>query len=141
MGSGNCTRYDVAESKNHRSHLEEGDDRRRSDGTLEYLLQLEWLPPKEYHRVCVRHLQSNFNDKVKDSTLKEKLGRVTYQSKKHKFEAGICRVDGTLGRQTRGRRWLDIIINKELWSLAFDNCGIRWASMTTSASESSHGWV
>ncbi|KAL9659824.1 hypothetical protein QQ045_024633 [Rhodiola kirilowii] len=43
--------------------------------------QPKWLPPTAYHRVCVTHLYSNFNTKVKDYTSKEKLGRVPYQRK------------------------------------------------------------
>ncbi|KAL9688523.1 hypothetical protein QQ045_032945 [Rhodiola kirilowii] len=54
-------------------------------GILATMKEPEWSPPMAYHRVCIKHLQSNFNTKVKDSFLKKKLGKVAYAKKEYKF--------------------------------------------------------
>ncbi|KAL9686524.1 hypothetical protein QQ045_023984 [Rhodiola kirilowii] len=53
----------------------------RHAGILAAMHEPEWREPNVYHRVCVRHLQSNFMTKVKDEALKAKLGDVAYAKK------------------------------------------------------------
>ncbi|KAL9678311.1 hypothetical protein QQ045_016154 [Rhodiola kirilowii] len=50
-------------------------------GIMAAMKEPEWLPPMAYHRICVRHFQSNFNTEVKDPFLKKKLGKVAYAKK------------------------------------------------------------
>ncbi|KAL9672171.1 hypothetical protein QQ045_028420 [Rhodiola kirilowii] len=95
----------------------------RHGGIMATMKEPQWSPPNAYHRICVHHFQSNFNTKVKDSYLKKKLGKVAYAKKEYKPDV---------------RSWL-LNVDAKLWSLALDTDGMRWGSMTTSASESFNG--
>ncbi|KAL9683464.1 hypothetical protein QQ045_015286 [Rhodiola kirilowii] len=50
-------------------------------------MQQPQLPPKEYHRVSVRRLLSNFNTNVIDSSSKNKLSKVANVNKQYKSKA------------------------------------------------------
>ncbi|KAL9672098.1 hypothetical protein QQ045_028346 [Rhodiola kirilowii] len=108
----------------------------RHPGLMSAMNEPEWSPPYVYHRVCVRHLQSNFMVmvKVKDVFLKEKLGSVAYQRKELNFKAEYIEQLELLHDKPEVRRWLEDV-DVELWSHAFDTGGFRWGSMTTNAFE------
>ncbi|KAL9660607.1 hypothetical protein QQ045_025424 [Rhodiola kirilowii] len=106
----------------------------RHTGILAAMRQPQWSPPHAYHRVCVRHLQSNFMSKVKDFFLKEKLERVAYQRKELKFQDEYNELMDLMKDLPEARKWLEDH-DLQLWSQSFDVAGIRWGSMTTNASE------
>ncbi|KAL9681601.1 hypothetical protein QQ045_013386 [Rhodiola kirilowii] len=106
----------------------------RHKGILAAMREPQWSPPHAYHRVCVRHLQSNFMSNVKDLFLKQKLGSVAYQRKELKFKAEYTELLDLLHDLPEARKWLKDH-DLELWSQAFDAGEIRWGSMTTNASE------
>ncbi|KAL9672690.1 hypothetical protein QQ045_028942 [Rhodiola kirilowii] len=103
-------------------------------GILAAMHEPEWRDPKAYHRVCVRHLQSNFMTKVKDEVLKAKLGDVAYAKKELKFKKKFVELLELLHDKPLARKWL-VDMDVELWTLAFDHGRFRWGNMTTNASE------
>ncbi|KAL9683768.1 hypothetical protein QQ045_021193 [Rhodiola kirilowii] len=106
----------------------------RHKGILATMREPQWSPPHAYHRVCVRHLQSNFMSKVKDLFLEKKLGHVAYQRKELKFKAEYAELLELMDDLPDARKWLEDH-DLQLWSQAFDAGGIRWGSMTTNASK------
>ncbi|KAL9663562.1 hypothetical protein QQ045_018951 [Rhodiola kirilowii] len=106
----------------------------RHKGILVTVREPQWSPPHAYHRVCVRHLQSNFMSKVKDLFLEKKLCHVAYQRKKLKFKAEYAELMELMDDLPPARKWLEDH-ELQLWSQAYDASGIRWGSMTTNASE------
>ncbi|CAM8882725.1 unnamed protein product [Rhodiola kirilowii] len=106
----------------------------RHKGILAAMREPEWSPPHAYHRVCVRHLQSNFMSRVHDLVLEKKLGHVAYQRKQLKFRAEYAELMDIMDDLPQARKWLEDH-ELSLWSQAHDVGGIRWGSMTTNASE------
>ncbi|KAL9680812.1 hypothetical protein QQ045_012591 [Rhodiola kirilowii] len=105
----------------------------RHAGILATMREPEWQEPEAYHRVCIRHLQSNFITKVKDEVLKAKLGDVAYV-KELKFKKNFAELLQLLQDKPLSRKCLKDM-DVELWTQAFDHGGFRWGSMTTIASE------
>ncbi|KAL9685438.1 hypothetical protein QQ045_022888 [Rhodiola kirilowii] len=103
-------------------------------GILATMREPEWRDPKAYHRVCVRHLQSNFMTKVKDEGLKAKLGDVAYAKKELKFRKKFGELLELFHDKPLARKWL-VDMNVELWIHAFDHGRFRCGNMTTNASE------
>ncbi|KAL9658910.1 hypothetical protein QQ045_015572 [Rhodiola kirilowii] len=106
----------------------------RHAGILAVMREPEWRDPKAYHRVCVRHLQSNFMTKVKDEVLKAKLGDVAYAKKEFKFRRQFGELLELLHDKPLARKWL-VDMDVELWTQAFNHGGFRWGNMITNASE------
>ncbi|KAL9686650.1 hypothetical protein QQ045_031043 [Rhodiola kirilowii] len=90
--------------------------------------------PKACHRVCIRHVQSNFMTKVKYEVLKAKLGDVAYEKKEFKFKEKFAELLQLLHDKPLARKCLEDM-DVELWTQAFDQGGFRWGSMTTNASD------
>ncbi|KAL9679830.1 hypothetical protein QQ045_017700 [Rhodiola kirilowii] len=104
------------------------------NGILAAMREPEWQKHRAFHRVSVRHLQSNFMTKVKDEVLKAKLGDVAYAKKELKFKKKFAELLQLLHDKRLAHKWLEDM-DVELWTQAFDHGGFRWGSMTTNASE------
>ncbi|CAM8995238.1 unnamed protein product [Rhodiola kirilowii] len=106
----------------------------RHAGILAAMREPEWKEPMAYHRVCVRHVQSNFMTKVKDEVLKAQLGEVAFAKKQIKFVKKFGELLELLNDKPAVRKWL-VDMKKEIWTQAYDQGGLRWGNMTTNASE------
>ena len=85
-----------------------------------------WTEPDAYYRFCMHHLESNFNTKFKDKTLKDFMCRVAMESK------------DTIGRiNAEAINWLEHIPLKK-WALSHDGRQ-RYEIMTTNMSEIFNG--
>ncbi|KAL9664435.1 hypothetical protein QQ045_019835 [Rhodiola kirilowii] len=104
----------------------------RQGGIMATMKEQEWSLPMAYHRIYVRHFQSNFNTKVKDSFL---IGKVAYAKKEYKFAAEYKELMILLKDKPDVRMWLRNV-DVQLWTLAMDTCGMRWGSITMNAYES-----
>ncbi|KAL6560408.1 hypothetical protein OROGR_003967 [Orobanche gracilis] len=89
-----------------------------------------WTEPRAYHRYCIRHLASNFNNKFHDKTLKNLLWWAANENQIRKFEKRMETIEKL---NPEARKWLDAI-PKEKWALAHDG-GRRYGIMTTNLSE------
>ena len=93
-----------------------------------------WTEPDAYYRLCMHHLESNFNTKFKDKTLKDFMCRVAMESKVKKI---ISHMD-TIGQiNVEARNWLEQI-PLEKWALSHDG-GRRYRIMTTNMSKVFNG--
>ncbi|KAL9681803.1 hypothetical protein QQ045_013591 [Rhodiola kirilowii] len=106
----------------------------RHAGILAALREPEWQETMSHHRVCIRHLQSNFMTKVKDLVLKKKLGDVAYEKKELKFKERLAELLKLVDHKPLIHKWL-VDINVKLWTQEFDHGGFRWGSMTTNSSK------
>ena len=91
---------------------------------------LGWAVPSAYHRICMRHLASNFMIRFKDKILKNLVCRASLVSTQHKFNkhmAIIRRIN------SKAQQWLEAI-PFQLWTLSHDG-GRRYGIMTTNMSE------
>ncbi|CAH9097342.1 unnamed protein product [Cuscuta epithymum] len=89
-----------------------------------------WREPWGYHRYCLRHICSNFNDKFHNKQLKVLVYRAGSAHQVRKFDAIIQEIDKI---NPEARKWLDKIPVAQ-WSLAHDG-GRRYGIMTTNLSE------
>ena len=91
---------------------------------------LGWVAPYAYHRICMRHLASNFMTRFKDKLLKNLVCRATLESTQCKFNKHMA----TIGRiNYEAQQWLEAI-PFQLWALSHDG-GRRYGIMTTNMSE------
>ncbi|RVX23680.1 hypothetical protein CK203_000755 [Vitis vinifera] len=91
---------------------------------------LGWSEPNAYHRICMRHLASNFMTHFKDKCLKQLLCRAALETKVEKFNMHM----ETIGRINQDAlSWLEAI-PFEKWALSHDG-GRRYGIMTTNMSE------
>ena len=91
---------------------------------------LGWDVPSAYHRICMRHLVSNFMTQFKDKILKNLVCRAALVSTKRKFNKHMT----TIGRiNSEAQQWLEAIIF-QLWALSHDG-GRRYGIMTTNMLE------
>ncbi|RVW77287.1 hypothetical protein CK203_050145 [Vitis vinifera] len=91
---------------------------------------LGWSEPNAYHRICMRHLTSNFMTHFKDKCLKQLLCRAALETKVEKFNMHM----ETIGRINQDAlSWLEAI-PFEKWALSHDG-GRRYGIMTTNMSE------
>ena len=91
---------------------------------------LSWAAPSGYHRICMRHLASNFMTRFKDKLLKNLVCRVALaitQCKFNKHMATIRRIN------SEAQQWLEAI-PFQLWALSHDG-GQRYGIMTTNMSK------
>lgn len=95
-------------------------------------LQRLWQPPYAVHRLCLRHVRSNFNTKFHNTHLKKlcwDAGSTPQKRKFTKIMAEIERIDA------KAAKYLREIGKEELWTLAYDG-GYRHGMLTTNISES-----
>ena len=77
---------------------------------------LGWSEPNAYHRICMRHLASNFMTHFKDKCLKQLLCRAALETKVEKFNMHM----ETIGRINQDAlNWLEAI-PFEKWALSHD---------------------
>ncbi|XP_010660151.1 uncharacterized protein LOC104881478 [Vitis vinifera] len=93
-------------------------------------VHLGWSEPYAYHRVCMRHLASNFMTRFKDKILKNLMCRGALATKIEKFNKHM----NTIGRiNAAAQQWLEAI-PFEKWTLSHDG-GRMYDIMTTNMSE------
>ena len=91
---------------------------------------LGWAAPSAYHRICMRHLASNFMTRFKDKLLKNLVCRVALASTERKLNKHMA----TNGRiNSEAQRWLEAI-PFQLWVISHDG-GRSYEIMTTNISE------
>ena len=91
---------------------------------------LGWDAPYAYHRICMRHLVSNFMTRFKDKLLKNLVCRATVATTPRKMNRHMA----TIGRiNSEAQQWLEAI-PFQLWALSHDG-GRRYEIMTTNMSE------
>ncbi|KAL6323216.1 hypothetical protein AAG906_029223 [Vitis piasezkii] len=90
---------------------------------------LGWSEPNVYHRICMRHLASNFMTHFKDKCLKQLLCRAVLETKVEKFNMHMDTI-GRINQDTLS--WLEVI-PFEKWSLSHDG-GRRYGIMTMNMS-------
>ena len=91
---------------------------------------LGWAAPSAYHRICMRHLASNFMTRFKDKILKNLVCRAALartQRKCNKHMDIIRRIN------SEAQQWLEAV-PFQLWALSHDE-GRRYGIMTTNMSE------
>ena len=77
---------------------------------------LGWAASFVYHRICMRHLASNFMTRFKDKLLKNLVCRVALATTQHKFNKHMA----IIGRiNSEAQHWLEAIPLK-LWALSQD---------------------
>ncbi|KAL9659527.1 hypothetical protein QQ045_024333 [Rhodiola kirilowii] len=107
----------------------------RHIGIMRVMEEEDWSPPRAYHRICIRHFASNFNQKAKCIAHKDLLTNIAEENQQIKFCNRFKDLKELLKDKPNAVKWLDKV-NAEKWALAYDNCGRRWGSMTTNQSES-----
>ena len=91
---------------------------------------LRWDAPYAYHRICMRHLASNFMTRFKDKLLKNLVCRAAVATTPRKMNRHMA----TIGRiKPEALQWLEAI-PLSLWALSHDG-GRRYGIMTTNMSE------
>ena len=67
---------------------------------------LGWATPSAYHRICMRHLASNFMTRFKEKLLKNLVCRAALASTQRKFNKHMA----TIGRiNYEAKQWLEAI--------------------------------
>ena len=67
---------------------------------------LGWAAPSACHKICMRHLASNFMIRFKDKLLKNLVCRAALASTQHKFNKHLA----TIGRiNFESQQWLEVI--------------------------------
>ena len=91
---------------------------------------LGWAASSAYHRICMRHLASNFMTCFKDKLLKNLVCRAALATTQCKFNRHMTK----MGRiNFEAQQWLEAI-PLQLWALSYDG-GRRYEIMTTNMSE------
>ncbi|KAL9685796.1 hypothetical protein QQ045_023249 [Rhodiola kirilowii] len=54
----------------------------RHIGIIRVMKEDDWMPPKAYHRICIRHFASNLNQKVKCIAHRDLLKDIAKRPKK-----------------------------------------------------------
>ena len=91
---------------------------------------LGWATSFAYHKICMRHLASNFMTRFKDKLLKKLVCRAALATTQHKFNKHMT----TIGRINFEAQQLLEVIPLELWALSHDG-GRRYRIMTTNMFE------
>ena len=91
---------------------------------------LGWVVLSTYHKICMRHLASNFMTRFKDKLLKNFICKAALPTTQRKFNRHMA----TIGRiNFEAQHWLEVIL-LELWALS--HYGVRrYGIMTTNMSE------
>ena len=91
---------------------------------------LGWAAPSAYHRICMRHLVSNFMTRFKDKLLKNLVCKAALASTERKFNKHMT----IIGRiNSEAQQWLEAI-PFQLWAFPHDG-GRIYGIMTTNISE------
>ena len=91
---------------------------------------LGWDVPYAYHRICMRHLASNFMTLFKDKILKNLVCRAAVATTPRKMNRHMA----TIGRiNSETQQWLEAI-PLQFWALSHDG-GRRYGILTTNMSE------
>ena len=93
-------------------------------------VHLGWTKPYACHRICMRHLASNFMNRFKDKTLKNLVCRAALATEVGKFNKHM---DIIVRINLEAQRWLEAI-PFEKWALSHDG-GLRYGIMTTNMYE------
>ena len=104
----------------------------RHSGIMEAMSDphLGWATSSAYHRICMRHLASNFMTHFKDKLLKNLVCRVALATTQRKFNRHMA----TIGRiNSEAQQWLEAI-PLELWTISHDG-DRRYGIMTTNKFE------
>ena len=91
---------------------------------------LGWDAPHAYHRICIRHLASNFMTRFKDKLLKNLVCRAAVTTTPWKMNRHMATIGGI---NPEAQQWLEAI-PLPLWALSHDG-GRRYGIMTTNMSE------
>ena len=88
-------------------------------------------PPYAHHRLCLRHLLSNFNRAMGNVQLKKLFGRIAEQRQQSKLIEGLREI-GTAKREVVF--WIDEVGHMSKWSLCHDG-GHRYGVTNTNLAE------
>ena len=91
---------------------------------------LNWVAPSAYHRICMRHLTSNFMTRFKDKLLKNLVCKAALASTQCKFNKHMAKI-GIINSEAQ--QWLEAI-PFQLWTLSYDG-GRRYGIMATNMLE------
>ena len=91
---------------------------------------LGWATLSAYHRICMRHLASNFIARFKDKLLKNLVYRAALETTQRKFNKHMATIGIII---SEAQQWLEAI-PLELWALSHDG-GRRYEIMATNMSE------
>ena len=89
----------------------------RHAGILATMEKMERQPPYAYHRLCLRHLLSNFNRAMDNVQLKKLFGKTAEQRQHAKIVEGL-RAIGLAKREAIF--WIDQVGDMSKWSLCHD---------------------
>jgi hypothetical protein len=107
----------------------------RHRGILSAMMWKKLQPLNAYHRFCLRHLASNFNQRFHDKWLKNMIMRAGQHNQLRKFNATM---DFIRHYNKDAAEILDNETEVEKWALAKDN-GRHYGAMTTNLSECFNG--
>ena len=91
---------------------------------------LDWATSSVYHKICMRHLASNFMTRFKDKLFKNLVCRAALMTTQRKFNKHMATIERN---NYEAQQWLEAI-PLELWALSHDG-GRRYRIMTTNISE------
>ena len=91
---------------------------------------LGWAALSAYHRICMRHLASNFMTRFKDKLLKNLVCKAALASTQRKFNKHMTTI-GIINYEAK--QWLEAI-SFQLWTLSHDG-GRRYGITKTNMSE------
>ena len=91
---------------------------------------LGWAAPSASHKICMRHLASNFMTRFEDKILKNLVCKAALVSTERKFNKHMTTI---VRINSEAQQWLEAI-PFQLWALSHDG-GRRYGIMTTNMSE------
>ena len=91
---------------------------------------LSWAASSAYHRICMRHISSNFMTRFKDKLLNNLVYKAALTTTQHKFNRHMVTI-GIINYEAQ--QWLEAI-PLELWALSHDG-GRRYGIITTNMSK------
>ena len=104
------------------------------NGILSAVAEFGWQPPHGYHRFCIRHLATNFNERFQCTQLKDWITCAGQENQPRKFEIAMSAIRDM--HSEAANKLAEIPM--EMWTLAHDG-GCRYGAMTTNLSESFNG--
>ncbi|KAA0054037.1 uncharacterized protein E6C27_scaffold318G001000 [Cucumis melo var. makuwa] len=96
--------------------------------------EIGWSEPRAFHRYCLRHVASNFNNKYKSKQLKDLVFRAGNQHQRRKFIRNMKEI------KQLNPECLEFFedIDLQKWTQSHDN-GYRYGWMTSNATECMNG--
>ncbi|XP_057520696.1 uncharacterized protein LOC130800969 [Amaranthus tricolor] len=89
----------------------------RYAGILATMEETKWQPPYAHHRLCLRHLLSNFNRAMGNVQLKKLFGRTVEQRQHVKVVEGLRAIRVA---KREALFWIDEVGDMSMWSLCHD---------------------